>query len=227
MPFRRCALLLVFAVQFASSQTTDRDRAEEQLQQQKRQRILGVFPNFNTSNIPDAVPLSGRQKFSLAFRSAVDPITFAVAAADAGGSQLSNRFPSYGQGTAGYAKRFGASYTDSFNGTMLGSAVFPALLHQDPRYFRKGSGPFMPRLLYALSTTVRAKSDHGKWMPNYSNILGNLAAGGISNLYYPSSDRGAGLTIQRAFVVTAEGALGSIFVEFWPDISGKLLRRQR
>lgn len=222
----RTAVLAVLAFQLAHAQVPEQERSERELEQQKHQRILGVFPNFNTSYIPDAAALSGRQKFSLAFRSAVDPITFAVAAVDAGGSQVSNRFPAYGQGLKGYAKRFGASYTDSFNGTMLGGAVFPALLHQDPRYFRKGTGPFMPRLLYAISTTVRAKNDSGEWMPNYSNVLGNLAAGGISNLYYPANDRGAGLTVQRALVVTAEGALGSIFVEFWPDISGKLFKHR-
>jgi hypothetical protein len=225
MPLCRIAMLALFVSHAAYSQLPDRERSEAELQQQKRQRILGVFPNFNTSYKPDAAPMTPRQKFGLALRSAVDPITFVVAAADAAGSQMSDRFPAYGQGMQGYAKRFGASYTDSFNGTMLSGAVFPSVFHQDPRYFRKGTGPFLPRLLYAISTTVRAKNDNGKWMPNYSNILGNLAAGGISNLYYPSADRGAGLTVQRAFVVTAEGALGSIFVEFWPDISSRLFKR--
>ena len=140
----RTAVLAVLAFQLAHAQVPEQERSERELEQQKHQRILGVFPNFNTSYIPDAAALSGRQKFSLAFRSAVDPITFAVAAVDAGGSQVSNRFPAYGQGLKGYAKRFGASYTDSFNGTMLGGAVFPALLHQDPRYFRKGTVVYAP-----------------------------------------------------------------------------------
>jgi hypothetical protein len=220
----RTVLFVFFALRVAYPQTSEREIAEEQLQQQKRQRMFGIFPNFNASYVSNPAPLSSSQKFRLAFRGAIDPMTFGVSAIDAATSQMSDRFHDYGQGMQGYAKRFGASYADSFNGTMLAGGVFPSLLHQDPRYFRKGTGSFMPRVFYAMSTTFRAKSDKGKWMPNYSNILGNLAAGGISNLYYPASDRGAALTVQRAFVVTAEGAIGSIFVEFWPDISTKFFK---
>src|SRR5262249_6495392 len=97
----------------------------------------------------------------------------------------------------------------------------PSLLHQDPRYFRKGAGSFGRRLFYAVSATVRCKNDNGRWAPNYSNVLGNLAAGGLANLYYPAGDRGFGLTVGRALIVTAEGAIGSAFVEFWPDIAAK------
>jgi hypothetical protein len=204
--------------------TAEQQRAEEELRQQKKQRILGVIPNFNTSNVQNAATLSPRQKFSLAFKSALDPFEFAAAAADAGLSQWENEYPGYGQGAQGYGKRLGASYADNFYGTLLGGAVFPVLLHQDPRYFRKGSGSFKGRLFYAISTTVICKGDNGKWQPNYSNVLGNIAAGGISNLYYPSTDRGAGLTFERATTVTAEGAIGAVFVEFWPDISKKVFR---
>lgn len=205
---------------------SQRDRATEELKQQEHQRILRVLPNFNTSNVQDAAPLSPKQKFHLALRSAVDPVQFGITAVDAGISQWSNSFPSYGQGMAGYGKRYGAAYVDSFDGTLLSGAVFPVLLHQDPRYFRKGTGTVKERLWYAIRSTVICKSDSGKWEPNYSNILGNLAAGGIANLYYPDSDGGAALTFQRAFTVTAEGSLGSIFVEFWPDISRKLQHRK-
>jgi hypothetical protein len=110
---------------------------------------------------------------------------------------------------------------------MFGGWLFPVLLKQDPRYFRKGTGSFRSRFYYALKkTTVLCKDDNRRWVPNYSTILGNLAAGGVSNLYYPAADRGVGLTIQRALVVTGEGALGSVFVEFWPDISSRLFRRR-
>ena len=203
----------------SARKTAEQQRAEEELRQQKKQRILGVIPNFNTSYVQDAAALSPRQKFSLALKSAVDPFQFAAAAVDAGLNQWENEYPGYGQGAQGYGKRLGASYADNFDGTLLGGAVFPVLLHQDPRYFRKGSGSFKSRLFYAVSTTVRCKNDRGAWEPNYSNVLGNIAAGGISNLYYPSTDRGAGLTLERALTVTAEGAIGTVFVEFWPDIS--------
>jgi hypothetical protein len=108
---------------------------------------------------------------------------------------------------------------------MWGNAIFPIILHEDPRYYRKGTGSVKSRLFYAISTTVKTKNDNGTWGPNYANVLGNIAAGGLANVYYPSTDRGVGLTFQRAFTVTAEGALGSIFVEFWPDISRHVFHR--
>lgn len=207
-----------------SRDQSERDRAAEQVRQQEKQRIAGVVPNFNVSYNADAAPLSRKQKLQIALRTATDPVAFGIAAFDAGFSQAENDFPGYGQGAQGYAKRFGASYADNFDGTLLGNAIFPILLKQDPRYFRRGTGSFTSRLLYSVSTTVWCKNDNGKWGPNFSNLLGNLAAGGISNLYYPASDRGAGLTFERGFTVTAYGAFGGIFNEFWPDIAKKLLK---
>ena len=202
-----------------------RQLAAEQLKQEEHQRILGFLPNFNTTNIHDAVALTSKQKFQLAFRSSVDPVQFVVAAFDASLSQAFDDYHGYGQGAQGYFKRWGAAYLDNFDGTLLGGAVFPALLHQDPRYFRKGTGTIKRRLLYSIATTAICKNDNGKWVPNYSNVLGNLAAGGIANAYYPSTDRGVELTFERAFTVTAEGALGAMFVEFWPDISRKVFHK--
>jgi hypothetical protein len=198
--------------------------AAEQVRQQEKQRIAGVVPNFNVSYNENAVPLSPRQKLHLAFRSAVDPVTFGVAGLDAARSQIQNDFPGYGQGLRGYGKRWGAAYADNFDGTLLGNAILPILFRQDPRYFRRGTGSFGSRLFYSLSTTVWSRRDNGKWGPNYSNVLGNLAAGGISNLYYPASDRGADLTFERGFTVTAYGALGGVFNEFWPDVARKIFK---
>jgi hypothetical protein len=203
---------------------TPQQKAEAELKQQERQRIAGVVPNFNVSYNQDAAPLSHKQKLHLAWRTATDPVAFGIAGFDAGFSQAENDFPGYGQGAQGYAKRFGASYADNFDGTMIGNAIFPILLKQDPRYFRRGQGSFSSRFFYALSTTVWCKNDNGSHGPNYSNILGNLAAGGISNLYYPASDRGAGLTLERGFTVTAYGAFGGLFNEFWPDIARKIFK---
>jgi hypothetical protein len=205
---------------------SQQEKAAEQVRQQEKQRIAGVVPNFNVSYSEDAAPLSRKQKMHIAFRTAIDPVSFGIAGFDAALSQAQNDFPGYGQGAQGYGKRFGASYMDNFDGTMLGNAIFPILLKQDPRYFRRGKGSFTSRLLYSLSTTVWSKSDNGKWGPNYSNVLGNLAAGGISNLYYPASDRGAGLTFERGITVTAYGAFGGVFNEFWPDIAKKILKNR-
>ncbi len=161
------------------------------------------------------------------FKSAVDPFQFAASGLVAGWHQADNDFPGYGQGAQGYSKRFGAAYADQFDGLLWGNAILPTLLHEDPRYFRKGKGGFKKRFFYAVSTVVVTKNDNGTRGPNYANVLGNIVSGGISNAYYPAADRGFGLTFQNAFTVTAEGVIGSIFIEFWPDISRHLPHRHR
>jgi hypothetical protein len=202
-------------------------KATEEVKKEEHQRILRIVPDFYTSYIQDAEPLSRAQKFGLAMKSSFDPFSFAAAGLDAGISQAENNFAAYGQGAKGYAKRFGASFADSFDSTMFGSWIFPVLLRQDPRYFRKGTGRFRSRLFYALvTTTMLCKDDNRRWVFNYSNILGNLAAGSISNIYYPKADRGVILTLQRTGVVMAEGALGTMFFEFWPDISSRLFGKR-
>jgi len=200
--------------------------SEEELKQEEKQRILGVVPNFNTTNDKNALPLTPKQKFQLMWRSSVDPFVFVAAGLDAGVDEVQDQFPEYGWGVQGYAKRFGSSYADTFDGAFWGNAVLPVVMHEDPRYFRMGTGSIMRRALYSAATTVWSKRDNGRWGPNYANVAGNFVAGGISNLYYPASDRGAGLTVQRALTVTAEGTIGAEFVEFWPDVSKRLFRKR-
>jgi hypothetical protein len=191
------------------------DVAEEQIQAEEKQRVLGVFPNFYVAYVWNAAPLSSGQKFRLALRSTIDPVSIGISGVVAGVEQWQNDFSGYGQGAQGYAKRFGASYADGFIGTMLGSAILPSILHQDPRYFYKGTGSIPSRALYAIGSVVICKGDNGHWQPNYSNVLGSLAAAGISNLYYPASDRdGAGLTISNSLIGTASSAISALFQEF-------------
>jgi hypothetical protein len=205
----------------------EHEAAEEQLKIQQKQRMVGIVPNFNAVLNGNAVPLSGGQKMRAAFRSAIDPYQFGLAAFTAGIGQATDSHSSidangvrhgYEQGWTGYAKRFGAGYVDQFDGTMIGNGILPAVLHQDPRYYRLGEGKVSKRFWYAVIAAVRCKGDNGKWQPNYSNVLGNLAAGGISNLYYPAADRGFELTVRQALVVTAEGAFGTLVIEFYPDV---------
>jgi hypothetical protein len=122
-------------------------------------------------------------------------------------------------------KRFGASYLDTADGTLWGNAILPVLFKEDPRYFRKGHGSFKRRFLYSASTTVWCLRDNGKWGPSYANVLGNFISGGISNAYYPAAERGLEQTLDGAITVTAEGAIGAEFIEFWPDISRHLFKR--
>ena len=201
-------------------------RAAQELRVQEQQRILGVVPEFNISNIHDAAPLNTGQKFQLALKSAIDPFSFVAAALDAGIGQWDKDSPGYGYGMQGYGKRVQAAYLDAFDGALLGNAVFPSILHQDPRYFRQGTGGFGSRLMHAALSTVRCKDDNGNADWNYSNLLGNLAAGAIANSYYAPSERGTGLVFGRALTVTTEGAVGAVFYEFWPDISRKLFKKK-
>jgi hypothetical protein len=188
--------------------------AEEQIQEQEKQRALGFIPNFYVSYIPDAAPLTSKQKFELAGKLIVDPVTFGLTAAIAGLQQADNELGGYGQGAQGYAKRYGAAYADTVTGTLIGSAILPSLLKQDPRYFYKGTGSKRSRLLYAVANSVICKGDNGHWQANYSGIVGSLAAGGISNLYYPTHDRGAGLTFENTLIGIGTSAAANILQEF-------------
>jgi hypothetical protein len=206
---------------------TPDELAEVQIKDQEKQRVLGFIPNFYVSYVPNAAALSTKRKFQLAWKSASDPVTFAAVGVVAGLDQAGDRWGAYGQGAQGYAKRFGATYADVFAGTFIGSAVLPSLLKQDPRYFYKGSGTKRARILYALANSVICKGDNGRWQANYSSILGNLAAGGISNLYYPAEDRnGVGLVFSNALIRLGETAVANIFQEFIaPKLTPNLPKR--
>ena len=194
---------------------TNKELAEEQIKVQETQRVLGVIPNFFVTYDHEALPLSTGQKFELAFKTALDPVTFAASGAIAGIEQATNSYRGYGQGAQGYGKRYGASYGDAFFGIMIGGAVLPSLLKQDPRYYYKGIGSTRSRVLYALANAVVCKGDNGHWQPAYSGVLGSLASGGISNLYYPASSRhGAGLTFENTLIGIGGAGIGNIFQEF-------------
>ncbi len=196
------------------------------MKEEEKQRLFGVVQNFNTSYRADAVSLTAGQKMRLALRAAVDPSNMAVAALVAGYGEAADSDAGFPWGASGFGERVGVKYLDVIDGTVLGNGIFPVLLHQDPRYFRMGHGSMRRRLLYAMATTVICKHDNsGRWEPNYSNLLGNIASGALSNLYYPAADSGIGLTIGNGMIVTAEGTGGAIFQEFWPDLSRRLFHR--
>jgi hypothetical protein len=189
--------------------------ATEQVREEEQQRVLGMIPNFYVSYAPNAAPLTTRQKFDLAWKTSIDPVTFLATGVIAGAEQAGNTYSGYGQGAQGYGKRFGASYADNVIGTMIGGAILPAWWKQDPRYFYKGTGTSGSRALYAIANAVVCKGDNGKWELNYSGIVGGLAAGGISNIYYPASDRdGVTLTFEDAAIGIGESALQNLFQEF-------------
>ncbi len=188
--------------------------AEIQINEEEHQRVLGVIPNFYVSYIPDAAPLDARQKFELAWRSSIDPFKFAIIGATAGIEQAAGTPNGWGQDAAGYGQRYGALYADDVSWTFFGDFVFPSLFHQDPRYFYKGTGTVRSRLFYAIANSVICKGDNKKWQFNYSYILGDFAASGISNAYYPAKDRGVGLTFENAAIGIGATAAADILQEF-------------
>ena len=180
--------------------------AAEQIRAAEKQRLMGVIPNFYTSYIYDAAPLTWKQKFSLATRGTFDPVAMIGVGFAAAIEQANNSFPGYGQGAAGYSKRYAAKFVDGRSSDFLTHAVFPALFHQDPRYYYQGSGTVKARLAHAVSSAFVTRSDSGRTVPNYSYLLGNMCAGALSNLYYPPGNRGAHLV----FTNTAIGLAGRL-----------------
>jgi hypothetical protein len=188
--------------------------AEIQINEEEHQRVLGFIPNFYVSYIPDAAPLNTKQKFELAWRSSVDPITFGIAAGVAGLEQAVSTPSGWGQDAAGYGQRYGAFYAEDVTSTFLGDFLLPSIFHQDPRYFYKGTGSTRSRVLYAVANAVICKGDDKKWQFNYSYIIGSLAASGIANSYYPPKDRGVGLTFENSGIGIAGTAVANILQEF-------------
>lgn len=220
--------------------------SDEVLRQEEQQRAFGVMPMFqtvslaNSRNIPALRP---KQKFQLMVKSTTDPFIFAQDAVLSGIGQARDTNSGtkivtnpdgtttkvrwgFGQGAAGYFKRFGASYADTADGNFWGNAVLPVLLKEDPRYYRMGSGSFARRFLYSAETALWCRRDNGTWGPNYANVAGNFISGGISNLYYPDEDTGVEKTIIGAMTVTAEGVIGSELIEFLPDIEHHFLKNR-
>jgi hypothetical protein len=189
------------------------DVATEQMKLEEQQRVFGIIPNFYVSYDSDAAPLTPKLKFKLALKVAYDPITIAGVAIVAGAKQAGDT-PNYGQGISGFGKRFGAVAGDGLTDIMIGGAILPSLLHQDPRYFYQGTGTASSRMRHALFSAFICKGDNGTWQPNYSSIGGNLASAAIANLYYPKSNRGPGLVFSSFAIGTAERMAVNVAQEF-------------
>ena len=188
--------------------------SRQQVQIAEQQRVAGIIPNFYSSYDWNAPPMLAKQKFQLSLRSTLDPVALLSVAGVAGAEQYKNVFPAYGSGLEGYGKRYGAALANHASGILLGRAVYPAIFHQDPRYFYKGTGTITSRALYAISASVIARGDNGRWEPNYSRVLGNFSAAAISNLYYPRADRGASLVLLNGLAGTGADAVANLIREF-------------
>jgi uncharacterized lipoprotein YbaY len=189
--------------------------AERQIKEQEQQRLFGVVPNFFVSYNPDAVPLTTNQKFELSWKTQLDPVTLGLVAAVAGVQQKQHAYSGFGEGGSGYAKRYGALYATIATRSLITQVLLASVFKQDPRYFYSGTGSTGSRFVYAISRVVIRKGDNGRSQPNYSGILGTIAASGISNFYYPAQNRQSPrLTLENTAIGFAASAVGHLAQEF-------------
>jgi hypothetical protein len=183
-------------------------------------RILGIIPNFRAVSANQKLPpQTPKEKLLTATEDSFDYSAILLPAVVAGYSQLTNATPEFHQGAAGYARYFWHSYVDQAVENYSVEAIGPILTHQDNRYYTLGSGGFFKRTGYALSRVVITRNDAGHETFNSSEVIGAGAAAGISNLYYPSSERTFGNTGSKWGLNVGIDAATFVFKEFWPDIN--------
>ncbi|MEI9970856.1 MAG: hypothetical protein WDO73_01720 [Ignavibacteriota bacterium] len=191
-----------------------------------KSHILGVIPNYRSTPMPNPyLPLTARGKLKIASEDALDPGTFTQAAAFAGLGQITNANRSYGQGVAGFARYFGSSCGDLIIGDYLTEGIYPVLLHQDPRYFQKGTGTGWSRFRYAALQIFETHHDSGAMQFNYSEVLGNATAVAISTSYY-AANRSVGDAVSKFGTQLGVDMAGNILKEFWPDLQRKLNKKK-
>jgi hypothetical protein len=187
--------------------------------------VFGVLPNYRTVNASQVTgPLTNRQKFSIARKDSFDYPLVLLAAGLAGIGQWSNQNPSFGQGMAGFGKRLVTGYADQALGNMMTEGVFPVVLHEDPRYYRRGTGSTWSRTGYAVSRIFVTHKDSGGLRFDSSEWVGNAVATAISNTYYPDG-RTAGANVGKLLEQCGIDGLSQVLKEFWPDIKHKFFER--
>jgi hypothetical protein len=190
-------------------------------------RILGVIPNYRTSpSLTEYKPITSGEKFVIASQDSFDRGTVVLAAVFAGQAQLTNSNRSFGQGAAGYGRYFGTAYADFVIGNYMTEAIYPILLHQDPRYFRRGTGSTWSRLGYAIGQTFWTHSDTGRMQFNYSEFVGNATAVAISNAYY-QDNRDASSALVKLGAQVGVDLAANVLKEFSSDINRKFFRKHR
>jgi len=205
--------LVVAAVDTSVSAVASEEIALEQVKEEEKQRVFGVIPNFYVVYGTQFVPMPTKLKYKLALRTATDTVTFASSLFLAGIDQASDT-PNYVQGAKGYGQRVGAAYAGAASDVLLGGAILPSLLHQDPRYFYQGTGTNKSRVLHAIASPFFCKGDDGSRQFNYSSIGGDLLTGALSEIYFPPSNRGPGLVFNNAFVTTGGRIANALAQEF-------------
>jgi hypothetical protein len=205
--------LRLATVETSVAAVTPEQMATQQVRLEETQRVLGIIPNFYVTYERNPVPLTPKLKFQLAFRALTDPVTFIGFALNAGFYQAGD-YPNYRGGVAGYGQRLGATFAGGYTNILIGSAVLPTLLHQDPRYFYQGTGTNRSRLLHAVSYAFVAHGDNGRNQVNFSAIGGDLASGAMANAYYPADERGGRLVVQSALIGIGGRMANGVVQEF-------------
>jgi hypothetical protein len=223
-------LRIAAAVTTVDAIMSTEELATQQVKAEEKQRVLGFVPNYYAVYDRNPVPLTSKLKFRLALKTSVNPVTFLGSAFIAGFDQADD-LHDYGQGAQGFGKRMGANYANGLTDIMIGGAILPSVLHQDPRYFYQGTGTKKSRTLHALSTPFICRGDNGRQQPNYSSLGGYLASGAIANTYYPSSNRGVGLVFSTTFTDIAANMANGLLQEFvlrkfTPSAKANLIDRQ-
>jgi hypothetical protein len=188
-------------------------------------RVFGVLPNYRTADGTQPFrPITTKQKFTIAMKDTFDYPSYILAAGFSALSQLHDSNPSFGQGLRGYARRYGSAVADQDIGNFMTEAIWPSMLHQDPRYFRKVNGSVKGRLLYAATRVFVTKTDSGNWTFNASEWMGNGTVASLGNWYYPDA-RGFAPTMQRLGTQVGTDAISQVLKEFWPDLKKKWLHK--
>jgi hypothetical protein len=227
--FSLICLLLVHAPHSFSQQTALPDPALEQQQppapEPQHKRIFGIIPNYRTyPTLKDYKPISSGQKFEIFAQDTFDRGSFMLAGLFAGKGFLANDTPTFGHGVAGFSKYYAAGYGDVAIGNFMTEALFPVMLHQDPRFFRRGTGSGWSRAGYAVKQIFLTRSDSNHMQFNYSEVAGNLTAAGIATAYYPDN-RSVGAVASKWGIQIGIDMASNLLKEFWPDLNRKFSRR--
>jgi hypothetical protein len=230
--FQHIVLLAAFCAPFACGQSEENDSTAAPVEhatqpQQIDKRVFGVLPNYRTADgaLPYR-PITRTQKMTIAAKDSFDWPVYITSGLFSTLYQLEDQNPSFGQGMKGYAKRYGTAYGDQMIGNMMTEGIMPSLLHEDPRYFRRGVGTKKSRFAYALTRIFVTRTDSGGRRFNFSEVVGNAGAVAISNAYYPDT-RNFSDNIQKLGIQLATDAFSQVAKEFWPDIKRKLFQKHR
>jgi len=194
---------------------------------QQTRRILGIMPNFRSVSVDQTLPpLSSREKLKLTLQDSFDYSSFVFVGILAGISQAEDSYPEFHGGAPAYARYYWHSYADTLNGNLMTEFVVPSATREDPRYYTLGRGGFVKRTGYSVTRLLVTRSDQGGQVPNFSEIVGNGAAAGISGLYYPARYRTWTKTGQRWVMQVSLDGLSNLVKEYWPDLNAKLYHRK-